>query len=210
MRQEKFEELKSYIEELKTIEVLSKKPIMEGFLSLEEITLKLNNGKIITRNKLLKGKNKKNGNAVIILPITKEGNVILTVQPRVFTKKTVGIELPAGYIEPGEAGIVTAQRELEEETGYIPESLEFLTNYYQDQGCSGALNECYLATGCKKVANQNLDKDEYIHYFECTYDEMLELVDLDYIQDAGSKITIYEANKKVRKRILELKNADKI
>lgn len=200
MRKEKLEELKSYIEELKTVEVLEQKQISEGFLSLEEITVRLNNGKVLKRNKLLKGKEKKDGNAAIILPITTEGNVLLTVQPRISTEMTVGVELPAGYIEEGEEGILAAQRELEEETGYIPKKLEFLTDYYQDQGCSGALNECFLATGCKKQKEQHLDKDEFIHYFECTYEEMLELIDLKYIRDAGSKITIYEANQKVKKR----------
>lgn len=200
MRKEKLEELKSYIEELKTVEVLEQKQISEGFLSLEEITVRLNNGKVLKRNKLLKGKEKKDGNAAIILPITTEGNVLLTVQPRISTEMTVGVELPAGYIEEGEEGIFAAQRELEEETGYIPKKLEFLTDYYQDQGCSGALNECFLATGCKKQKEQHLDKDEFIHYFECTYEEMLELIDLKYIRDAGSKITIYEANQKVKKR----------
>lgn len=200
MRKEKLEELKSYIEELKTVEVLEQKQINEGFLSLEEITVRLNNGKVLKRNKLLKGKEKKDGNAAIILPITTEGNVVLTVQPRISTEMTVGVELPAGYIEEGEEGILAAQRELEEETGYIPKKLEFLTDYYQDQGCSGALNECFLATGCQKQKEQHLDKDEFIHYFECTYEEMLELVDLKYIRDAGSKITIYEAKQKVKKR----------
>jgi len=200
VRKEKLEELKSYIEELKTVEVLEQKQINEGFLSLEEITVRLNNGKVLKRNKLLKGKEKKDGNAAIILPITTEGNVVLTVQPRISTEMTVGVELPAGYIEEGEEGILAAQRELEEETGYIPKKLEFLTDYYQDQGCSGALNECFLATGCQKQKEQHLDKDEFIHYFECTYEEMLELVDLKYIRDAGSKITIYEAKQKVKKR----------
>lgn len=203
MRKEKLEELKTYIEELKTIQILEKNQIKEGFVSLEEIKVKLNNGKRIKRNKILKGKNKGDGNAVIVLPITTDGNVILTVQPRPFTETTVGIELPAGYIEKQEDGITTARRELEEETGYIPEKLEFLTDYYQDQGCSACINQCFLATGCTKQKEQQLDKDEYIRYFECSYEEMLELLDLKYIRDAGSKITIYEADQKVRRKKYE-------
>lgn len=200
MRKEKLEELKSYIEELKTIQVLEQRETKEGFLSLEEVSVKLNNNKIIQRNKLLKGKNKEDGNAAIILPITEDNHVVLTVQPRIFTEITVGVELPAGYIEQGETGVIAAQRELEEETGYIPKKLEFLTDYYQDQGCSKALNQCFLATGCKKEKQQCLDKDEYIRYFECTYEELLELEELGYIRDAGSKITIAKANQKLKRR----------
>ena len=44
------------------------------------------------------------------------------------------------------------------------------------------------------MKNQNLDKDEYIKYFECTYDEALELVDMEYINDAGS-ILLLEKSK---------------
>ncbi len=199
MRKEKLEELKTYIEELKTIGVISKNEIAKGFLSLEEVKVRLNNGKVIKRNKILKGKDKKDGNAAIILPITTTGNVILTIQPRIFTSTTVGVELPAGYIEEQEEGFTAARRELEEETGYIPEKLEFLTDYYQDQGCSACINQCFLATGCTKQKDQHLDKDEYIRYFECNYEEMLELLNLNYIRDAGSKITIYEATKKLKK-----------
>ena len=201
MRKEKLAELKSYIEELKTIRIIEKKEKTSSFLNIENVTVQLNNGKIIQRDRLYKqGKEKADGNAAIILPITTEGNVILTVQPRIFTESTVGVELPAGYLEKGEEGIKAALRELEEETGYSPEKLEYLTSYYQDQGCSAAYNQCFLAANCRKVKQQQLDKDEYIRYFECYYDELLELEELGYINDAGSKITIAAANKKIKRR----------
>lgn len=188
MRREKWDELNSYIEELKTIEVLDKIDIERGFLKIKKEWFKLNNGKIIFREKLVKGK--KDGSAAIILPITKDKDVVLVVQPRPLTNLSVGIELPAGYIEDGELPEISAIRELKEETGYIPENIELLANYYQDQGCSSANNYGFLATGCEKKEEQNLDKDEYIRYFKCHYQEMLELVDMGYINDANSLITI--------------------
>jgi len=198
MREEKWKELKGLIESLKTIEYRKKENIQNSFLSIEQYECQLNNGNTIVRDKLLK--NGGSGNAAIILPITQEGNVILVVEPRVFTKETVGVELPAGYIEVGETETLAAARELEEETGYVAEKIELLTEYYQDQGCSEACNKCFLATGCKKKKAQQLDESEFIKYFECSYEEALELLELGYIKDAGSIIALEKSKQKIKRR----------
>lgn len=192
IRKTKLEELNQYIDELKTVKMTESLTDNRKFLSINSSDCVLNNGKIIRREKLLK--NGQNGSAVLILPITKENNTLLVIQPRVFTTSTIGIELPAGYIEKDENPETAALRELEEETGYIPKKIKRVISYYQDQGCSGAFNHSFIAFDCQKVKNQNLDKDEYIKYFECTYDEALELVDMEYINDAGS-ILLLEKSK---------------
>ena len=114
MRKEKLEELESYINELKTV---SMKLIDTNsrFLKVERYNCNLNNWKTIVREKLLKGNG--NGSAVTICPITNKNTVILTVQPRVFTESTIGIDFPAGYVEPDEEYVDAAARELQEETG---------------------------------------------------------------------------------------------
>ena len=187
MKQNKLELIKEYIEEMKTIksELIANKG---NFINVEQYKIKLNNGEEIIREKIRKGK--RDGNAVVVLPVTKDGNFVLIVQPRVFTEKGVTVEIPAGYIDEGETPEQAAMRELIEETGYTPEKLVYLTSYYQDQGCSAAYNYAYLALGCKKVSKQKLDHDEYIRYFECTYDEFKELIKQNYIVDANSKLTL--------------------
>ena len=104
IRGQKLDELRNYIEEMKTIEILDRRlsriendKLEKGFLSIEKMTCLLGNGEIIEREKILK--NGKDGSAGIILPITKEGKTLLVVQPRPNTKSTVGIEFLAGYIE---------------------------------------------------------------------------------------------------------------
>ena len=52
----------------------------------------------------------------------------------------------------------------------------------------------------EKKEEQNLDKDEYIRYFKCHYQEMLELVDMGYINDANSLITIEKSRQVLSKR----------
>lgn len=196
MREEKIEELEKIIDSLKTIkkEKLTKEP---RFIRSEVYRCHLNNDKTITREKILK--NNKDGSAAIILPVTSDNNVVLTVEPRVFSKRTVGIGIPAGYIEDGEDSYVAALRELEEETGLVPDKLTKMGGFYQDMGCSSAYNETFLATGCKWLKNQNLDESEYIKYFECTYDEALELVDMNYIEGCNAVISLNKAKKYIKK-----------
>ena len=208
MRKEKLEELNDYIKELQTITKERKKeefiyqgtePVQRrGFINVESYNCKLQNGIIISREKIVKGAS--NGNAVIIFPVTKEGNTLLVVQPRVFTKETVCVELPAGYLEKDEDPLTAGKRELEEETGYVPEEMRLLASFYQDQGCSAAYNHSMLALGCKKIKEQNLDKDEIIRYFECSFDEAVELVNRGYITDIQSQFTMEKAKPYVYKK----------
>lgn len=196
MREEKIEELENIIDSLKTIkkEKLTKEP---RFIKSEVYKCSLNNDKTITREKILK--NNKDGSAAIILPVTSDNNVVLTVEPRVFSKRTVGIGIPAGYIEDGEDSYTSALRELEEETGLVPDKLTKMGGFYQDMGCSSAYNEIFLATGCKWLKDQNLDESEYIKYFECTYEEALELIDMNYIEGCNAVIALNKAKKYIKK-----------
>ena len=196
MRKEKLEELNEYVELLMT----KRKKLMEmtgDFIKVNKYLVELNNGEVITREKILKGNN--DGNASIVLPVTVDGNVILVVQPRVFTRSGVGIELPAGYVDVGEEYEDAARRELFEETGYIPENIRLLGQFYQDQGCSAAYNKSFLAEGCRKIGSQSLDSSEFIKYFECSVDELYELVELGMINDLQSQYTIEKAKQYIRR-----------
>jgi len=183
------EKIQKYYDELKTISMNQVISEDKGFLKIEKYDCTLNNGHTIRREKLVKGN--KDGSAAIIFPITEDNKVILAIEPRVFTNLTVDMGFPAGYIEENEKEEVSALRELEEETGYTSDNLISLGKLYQDQGCSAACNSYYLALNCRKVKEQNLDKDEFIKYVLVDFDELHWLMESGYIRGLNSGY-IYE------------------
>ena len=199
MRSYKLDELRSYIDELSLVrkELIDKKG---KFLNVERYSCELSNGHTIVRERLVKGGN--DGSAAIILPVTVEGNTLLVVQPRVFTKDGVSVELPAGYVDSGESYEQAAKRELFEETGYVPENMRLLARFYQDQGCSSAYNQGFLAEGCRRKGSQHLDGDEFIRYFECSYEEALELVERGFINDVQSQLVLERSKQYIKKNIV--------
>lgn len=196
IRKQKLEELKSLIEEVKftSMRVVDAKG---GFIKGIPYDVTLKNGMTIRREKLIKGET--DGSAAIILPLTTNGEILLTIEPRVFTKRGVGISLPAGYINPNEAPKHAALRELKEETGYTCNKVIDLGGFYQDMGISSAYNRLFLGIDAEKTTEPNFDKDEIVLPFICTYEEAQELIKLGYIEGCNALITLERAKSDIKR-----------
>lgn len=106
-----------------------------------------------------------------ILAITKEKKLVLLKETVFSTNKTY-YSLPGGRIEPGEAPEAAAHRELIEETGLEPASLElwFAHNYSQT---IISTKYFYLAKGCVKVREQEIEDTESIELLELDLETFL-------------------------------------
>lgn len=99
MRKEKKIELLKILNQYQIIkkEKIEKNP---SFLSIETARYHLNGNITLIREKIKK--NHKDGSAIIVIPVTKEQEIITVIEPRVCIKNGVGVGFPAGYIEENE------------------------------------------------------------------------------------------------------------
>ena len=184
MFKKKLEQINKIVDEFKPV---SREETEPSFVKVKAYNYTLNNGEVQRREQIIKGS--KEGSAVIIVPYI-GNNLLLIIEPRVFTKKGVCVGFPAGYIEDNETPLVAALRELQEETGLVPERLVEVDSFYQDEGCSSAFNHIFIAYNCKKKYEQHLDEGEYIKYMEFTENEADELEKLGYINSSNSKLAL--------------------
>jgi len=188
MRKEKLELLNYYINELETIKKEINSNPKKIFISSIPYLYFLRNGRIIPREQLLK--NGIDGSAVMIAPMINNGEFLVNIEPRVFTKQGVAVSFPAGYIEKDEKPIDAAKRELREETGYVSDNIIYLDSYYQDEGVSAAYNYSFLAIDAVKKYDQELGENEIVKYMTLNFNEILEVEKMGYVSGSNSKLTL--------------------
>ena len=122
----------------------------------------------------------------LILAVTDEGKVLAVRQYRKALEKAM-IELPAGKADPGEEPVVTAVRELEEETGYRASNVELLCTFYPTFAYSTEHLYIYFCTGLTK-GETHWDDSECMDILEFDADEMIDMVLRGEIEDSKTII----------------------
>jgi 8-oxo-dGTP pyrophosphatase MutT (NUDIX family) len=74
-------------------------------------------------------------------------------------------ELPGGYVDAAEDGAMAAAREVVEETGYRPRSVEFVMTFQPIIGSADSEQELYLARGADRVGQPDGNETEAIRWF---------------------------------------------
>lgn len=160
--------------------------IKSGYIGKRSYKFTFNDGTIKHCDQITKSHS--NGDAVVIIPILKNGNYLLIIESRPLTKEEIVIEFPAGMVDENEKESLSALRELQEETGYTSDNIKELEWHYQDQGCSSAIIKTFVATDCYKISNQKLDESEKIVPIKLTENELDYLYKNNKLNDANTKI----------------------
>ena len=111
-----------------------------------------------------------------------EGQVYLVRQFR-YPYREVLLEIPAGKLEAGEEPIVTAARELEEETGLRAERIEPYGVIYPSPGYTNEKLYIFVAYGSKQSA-AHPDSDEFLNVVRMPVAEAIDKVTSGEIKDS--------------------------
>lgn len=126
--------------------------------------------------------------AVTVLPVHSDGKISLVRQYRHAVDEDL-YEIPAGLIEPDEDPLETAVRELQEEIGFKPGTIEKIFEFYTSPGYSTERIIFFYATDLtpSKLAE---DDDEYIKVYDFTLEEIKCMIGSGDIKD-GKTIMAY-------------------
>ncbi len=168
-------------------------PIYDGkIVKLQVDAVTLPNGNVAKREII------KHPGAVAIIAVTDEGKLVLVEQYRKALERSI-IEIPAGKLEPGEEPIVTARRELEEETGYGAQSFTYLQAFATSPGFADEIIHLFVAKDLYKIENKaNLDDDEFVELLEVSLEEAGQMVADERIYDAKTAFAVLWLRSQVR------------
>ena len=158
--------------------------VYEGdFIKVFKDNVRLPDGSVDSREHIV------HPGAVAVLAILDNGDLLMERQFR-YAPQREFIELPAGKIDHGEDILLTAQRELLEETGYIASQWTHLTTAWPCIGFADERMEYFLARGLTYQGRQ-LDDGEFLEVFELSLSDALDWIKQGKINDSKTMIGIF-------------------
>jgi ADP-ribose pyrophosphatase len=136
--------------------------------------------------------------AVAILPFINAGDILLIRQFRASLNEYI-VEVPAGVVDHGETPEETAKRELIEETGYLPRTLEKLGSFTPTPGYSSEVLHLYVARDLEYVGSRP-ERYEIIEPLIVKFSEAYKMVLEGVITDMKTALIILLYNSKYNER----------
>lgn len=124
----------------------------------------------------------------LVSPESDDPSVLLLRQFRYAAGGTIW-EVPAGVLEPGEAPVECARRELKEETGADAERFEHLTSIYTTPGFTDERIHIFLATGITPGEARPM-ADEFLELHALPVSRVLQMIRDGEIEDAKTIVAL--------------------
>lgn len=135
--------------------------------------------------------------AAAVVPVMDDGKILMVRQFRNALDR-VTIEIPAGARnDTSEDTKICAARELEEETGYHSEHLEFLIALHPTVAYDDEFIDVYVARDLKP-GTRHLDPDEFIELEAMELDDLCKQIYAGKIQDAKTVAALMAYKNKYR------------
>lgn len=113
--------------------------------------------------------------SVAVVAVDKHGKIVLEKNRRYPVGNRIVIEIPAGHLKYGEDPSECAKREIEEETGYVTESIRNIGWAYSSPGHSNEIIQLFFAT-LRSKGKSKLQPGEDIKLLRMTVGEVLNLL----------------------------------
>ena len=127
--------------------------------------------------------------AVAVVPLTKDGDVIMVHQYR-YPLKRVCLEIPAGKLDKkDESHLEAAKRELKEETGAVAKSYTDLGSLDTTPALINEQIHLYLAEDIE-IGERKPDPDEFIEVEHIPLKKLIDMVMAGEIRDAKTQIAL--------------------
>jgi len=127
--------------------------------------------------------------ASVVVPLTEDDRIVMVGQYRYPHGKTHW-EVPAGRIATDESPRAAAERELLEETGFAVGTLQELPGFYPTNGISAHFAHAFVARGCRKLQEPELDAAEQLIVRTFSRDEARALLRAGRIEDGFTAIVL--------------------
>lgn len=137
--------------------------------------------------------------AAAVVPVTDDGRIIMVRQYRNALERFT-LEIPAGALDdPEEPGINCSARELEEETGYRSENLEWLITLRTTVAFCNERIEVYVAKNLVP-SKQHLDLNEFVNVELHTVEELKQMIFDGEIEDSKTVASILAYDAKYNRK----------
>jgi len=160
------------------------------FLKVSKDRARMPDGSVSSREYI------KHPGAVAILAILDNGKLLMERQFR-YAPHREFIEIPAGKIDQGEDILITAQRELLEETGYIANEWIHLSTAWPCIGYADERLEYFMARGLTHQGAK-LDEGEFLDVFELSLPDAIDWVRQGKINDSKTIVGLFWLEKTLK------------